>query len=82
MFVLSSDLEQSKHVTYLHNGAVISNVPNGRPTVVRDNQFLPPSLPSLENQNKQEDAFVIQNPLIGENQNQVSNRYKDIAYYM
>ena len=61
-----------KHVTYLQNGAVISNVPNVLPNVITEplnNQFQPPDLSSLDYPNKQDDAFVLQNPSIGDNDN-------------
>merc|ERR1719471_918818 len=60
---------QSKHVTYLHNGAVISNVPDIIPSVVKQEELQPPKLPSFDHHNKQDDAFVIQNPLLGNNNN-------------
>ena len=62
-----------KHVTYLQNGAVISNVPNVLPNVIKEpnsnNNFHPPDLSSLDYPNKQDDAFVLQNPSIVDNDN-------------
>merc|ERR1711953_961467 len=67
-----SDGEHVKHVTYLQNGAVISNVPNTVPTVINHNKLQPPHLHSLDYQDKQDDAFVLQNPLISDDNGEFS----------
>ena len=72
MFCSFSDVSHVKHVTYLQNGAVISNVPNVLPNVIAEsisNPFQPPDLSSLDYTNKQDDAFVLQNPSIVDNDN-------------
>ena len=78
---MCSDGEHVKHVTYLQNGAVISNVPNSVPTVINNNNLQPPPLYSVDYQDKQDDAFVLQNPLISDDngefsQNQVNQDSK------
>ena len=84
MFYTVSDVSHVKHVTYLQNGAVISNVPNVSPNVITDsisNSFQPPDLSSLEYPNKQEDAFVLQNPSIVDNDNTANQVWKTMYMY-
>ena len=69
---MCSDGEHVKHVTYLQNGAVISNVPNSVPTVINNNNLQPPPLYSVDYQDKQDDAFVLQNPLISDDNGEFS----------
>ena len=71
-----------KHVTYLQNGAVISNVPNVLPNVITDNnQFQPTDLSSLDYPNKQDDAFVLQNPSIVDNDNNANQVWNDNSMF-
>ena len=85
MFYTISDVSHVKHVTYLQNGAVISNVPNVLPNVITDsitNPFQPPDLSSLDYPNKQDDAFVLQNPSIVDNDNTANQVWKTMYIFV